>query len=152
MKVFLILLFFGLNKNLLSQDKVYYLINNVNYYAMLDGYCAMTVLQMNFDYYDYKIDQSILLNLGWNYGFMYLKTPYYTIAYPDTDPVKEIGFAFNLIGFKATVFVHKTLKEAKETIIKIISRDIPVLIQWTPHTILAFGYKDSANSRLSGPR
>lgn len=143
--VLLVLLFFGLNKNLISQDKDCYLIDSVNYYAMLDGYCAMTALQMNLDYYGFNMDQSLLLNLGWNYGFMYLKTPYYTIAYPDTDPVEEIVFACNLIGFRATVLVHKTLKEARETIVKYISRDIPVLIQWTPHTILAYGFKDSAN-------
>lgn len=143
--VLLVLLFFGLNKNLISQDKDYYLIDSVNYYAMLDGYCAMTALQMNLDYYGFKIDQSLLLNLGWNYGFMYLKTPFYTIAYPDTDPVEEIVFACNHIGFKATVLIHKTLKESRETIVKYISQDIPVLIQWTPHTILAYGYKDSAN-------
>jgi len=143
--VLLVFLFLILNKNLISQNKDHYLIDSVEYYAMLDGYCAMTALQMNLDYYGFIMDQSLLLNFGWNYGFMYLKTPYYTIAYPDTDPVEEIVFACNLIGFKATIIVHKSLKEAKETLIKYISKDIPVIIQWTPHTVLAYGYKDSAN-------
>lgn len=143
--VLLLILMFVLNTKPYCQNKDHYRIDSVKYYAMLDGYCAITALQMNLDYYGLTMNQSLLLNLGWNYGIMYFKTPYYTIAYPDTDPVEEIVFACNLIGFNATVIVHKSLKEAKETLNKYISQDIPVIIQWIPHTVLAYGYKDSAN-------
>jgi len=142
----LMILLLGLNIKLLCQEKNHYIIDNVEYTAMLDGYCAMASLQMNLDYYDFSIDQSLLLNLGWNYGFMYIKSPYYTIAYPDTDPVEEIVFACNLLGFSTTVLTFSSLKEARETLVKNISQDIPVIVQWIPHTILAFGYRDSASS------
>ncbi|MBU1014512.1 MAG: hypothetical protein KKG99_16055 [Bacteroidetes bacterium] len=145
LKIILIILILGLSKNLYCQHEDNHLINGVKYYAMLDGYCAMAALQMNLDYYGFIVDQSLLLNLGWNYGFMYLKTPYYSISYPDTDPVEEIIFACDKIGFNATVLVHKSIKEAKETLLNYISQDIPVIIQWIPHTVLAYGYKDSAN-------
>jgi len=145
LKVILIILVFGLSMNLYCQKKDNHLINSVNYFAMLDGYCAMTALQMNLDYYDFVIDQSFLLNLGWNYGFLYLKTPYYTVSYPDTDPVEEIVYACSKIGFKTTVLFHKSIKEAREALLNYISRDIPVIIQWVPHTVLAYGYIDSAN-------
>lgn len=123
-----------------------HIIEGVNYFPMLDGYCAMTALRMNLSYYDMNIEQGLLLNLGWNYGFLYMKTPYYAIAYPDTDPVEEIEFACQSIGFKTKILTHKSINEAKESIINYISQDVPVLVQWIPHTILVYGYKANGDS------
>lgn len=72
LKILLIILIFGLSKTIYCQNKDNYFIDSVKHYAMLDGYCAMTALQMNLDYYDVIIDQSFLLNLDWNYGFLLL--------------------------------------------------------------------------------
>ncbi len=125
-----------------------HIIEGVNYFPMLDGYCAMTALRMNLSYYDMNIDQGLLLNLGWNYGFVYMKTPYYAFAYPDTDPVEEIEFACQSIGFKTKILTHQSINEAKESLIHHISQDIPVLVQWIPHTILVYGYKANGDSMI----
>lgn len=127
------------------ERKENYIIKGVKYFPMLDGYCAMTALRMNLNYYSMKIDQDILLNLGWNYGFVYIKTPYYSIAYPDTDPVEEIELACKLIGFKTKILTHQSINEAKESLVSYIAQNIPVLVQWIPHTILAYGYKDNGD-------
>jgi len=121
-------------------------INGVEYHAMLDGFCAMAALQMNLDYYGAEIDQSLLLNLGWNYGFLYYKTPFFSVAYPDTDPVEEIVFASDKIGFNATVLYYKSIIEARLSLLNYISKDIPVIVQLIPHTVLTTGYIDSANT------
>ena len=121
-------------------------IENVDYYPMLDGYCAMTALRMNLHYYGVDVDQSTLLNLGWNYGFFFIDSPFYTGAYPCTEPVAEIIHAANLLGFKTEFLVHASLDEARQTLVKYISQDIPVIIQWTPHTVLAYGYQDNART------
>jgi hypothetical protein len=122
-----------------------HLIKGVEYSAMLDGYCAMAALQMNLKYYGFPVDQSLLLNLGWDYGFLYMKTAYFPIAYPDTDPVEELVFACRLLGFKAAVLAHKTIEEARQTLVKSISENIPVIVQWIPHTVLAYGYSDNGD-------
>jgi hypothetical protein len=123
-----------------------HIIENVNYHPMLDGYCAMTALRMNLEYYGFEVEQSLLLNLGWDYGFFFMSNPFYTIAYPDTDPVEEIVFAAKSLGFKADVMTHESLNEAKETLVKYISQDKPVLVQWIPHTVLAYGYKNTGSN------
>lgn len=110
---------------------------------MLDGYCAITSLRMNLDYYGFEVEQSMLLNLGWNYGFFFMSTPFYNAAYPDTDPVEEIVFAAEHLGFKAKVVTHDSLEEAKITLVKYISQNKPVIVQWIPHSVLAYGYKDN---------
>lgn len=127
------------------EQKENHTIEGMNYFPMLDGYCAMTALRMNLNYYNIKIDQGLLLNLGWNYGFIYIKTPYYSIAYPDTDPVEEIELACKLIGFKTKILTHQSINEAKESLVSYIAQNIPVLVQWIPHTIIAYGYKDNGN-------
>jgi len=123
-------------------------IKDVIYYPMLDGYCAITSLRMNLSYYGVEVEQSLLLNLGWDYGFFFISSPYYIGAYPDTDSVEEIVHASNLLGFKTKVLTHKSLEKAKASIVKYISQDIPVLIQWTPHTVLAYGFEDDGNTVL----
>lgn len=122
-----------------------YIIKGVKYYPMLDGYCAMTALRMNLRYYGVEVEPSLLLNLGWDYGFVYIQTPFYTVAYPDTDPVEEIVYASHLLGFKAKVLIHKSLEKAKNSLVKYISFHKPVLVQWIPHTVLAYGYKENGN-------
>jgi len=123
-----------------------HIIENVKYYPMLDGYCAMTALRMNLDYYGVEVEQSLLLNLGWDYGFFFMSNPFYTVAYPDTDPVEEIVFAAKSLGFKADVIVHNSLYEAKKTLVKYISKDKPVIVQWIPHTVLVYGYSNSGSN------
>ncbi len=125
-----------------------HIIEGVEYFPMLDGYCAMTALRMNLSYYDMNIDQAFLLNLGWNYGFVYVKTPYYAIAYPDTDPVEEIEFACQSLGFKTRILTHQSIDEAKESLVHYLSEDVPVLVQWIPHTILVYGYKANGDSMV----
>ncbi|MFQ6069828.1 MAG: C39 family peptidase [Candidatus Aminicenantales bacterium] len=122
-----------------------YLIEGVRYYPMLDGYCAMTALRMNLKYYGLDVEPSFLLNMGWNYGFVYIKSPFYTVAYPDTDPVEEIVFASKLLGFKTEILIHQSREEAKKSLVKYISTDKPVIVQWIPHTVLAYGYRESGD-------
>lgn len=123
-----------------------HMIKNVPYYPMLDGYCAMTALRMNLSYYGIDVDQSLLLNLGWNYGFFFMPNPYYTIAYPCTDPPSEIVHVSPLLGFKATLLTHRSLDEAKASLVKYISKDIPVIVQWIPHTVLAYGFENNGET------
>ncbi len=142
-----ILIFFIISLPVYSDNNSQsHIIENVNYYPMLDGYCAMTALRMNMDYYGIEAEQSLLLNLGWNYGFFFMSNPFYTVAYPDTDPVEEIVFAAESLGFKANVMTHSSIDEAKETLVEYISQDKPVLVQWIPHTVLAYGYKNSGSN------
>jgi hypothetical protein len=122
-----------------------HIIENVKYYPMLEGYCAMTALRMNLNYYGLDIEQSLLLNLGWNYGFILLDSPYYTTAYACTDPVSEITYVSNILGFEATVLTHNSLDEAKKTLKEYVSQNIPVIVQWTPHTVLVYGYEDDGD-------
>jgi len=119
-----------------------HIIKDVKYYPMLDGYCAMTALRMNLSYYGIEAEQSLLLNLGWDYGFYYMAYPGHAVAFPDTNPIEEIVFAAEHLGFKAEVITHESLDAAKKTIVKYISQDKPVIVQWLPHTVLAYGYKD----------
>ncbi len=91
-----------------------HVIKDVKYYPMLDGYCAMTALRMNLNYYDVNVEQSLLLNLGWNYGFFLLNSPFYITAYPCTEPVAEIVHVSNILGFEAKVLTHRSLEQAKK--------------------------------------
>lgn len=123
-----------------------HVIENVKYVPMLDSYCATTGLQMILDYCGAEADKSLLLNLGWDYGFFFLSTPFYSMAYPCTEPIAEVAHAARLLGFQTEVLTHTSLEQARAALVKHLRQDRPVLIQWTPHTVLAFGYEDGGDT------
>lgn len=118
-----------------------HIITGVPYHPMLDGFCAMTTMWMNLEYYGVSSETASLLNLGWSHGFFYWVTPQRTWAYPNTGPVEEIIYAAEVLGFEAKEFKHESLDEAKTTIVKYVSKDMPVVVQSIGHTVLAYGYE-----------
>jgi hypothetical protein len=128
-----------------SETPTKHIIQDVPYHPMLDGFCAMSSLWMNMDYYGYKTDVASLLNLGWSYGFFYWKTPERNWIYPNTGPVEDLIWAAETLGWDAQLFEHASLEEAKATLIKHISKDIPVIVQWIGHTVFAFGYEETGD-------
>jgi hypothetical protein len=148
-RILFFLLFFSALGFLLAdtnEKKESHIIQGVPYHPMLDGFCGMTALWMNLDYYGQDIETATLLNLGWSYGFFYWKTPERTWIYPNTGPVEEIVHAANILGFEAKVILHKSVEEAKQTLVGYLSRDIPVIIQWIGHTGLAYGYENGGET------
>jgi len=116
-------------------------IENVPFHPMMEGFCAMTSLWMNLEYYGTAVEVATLLNLGWSHGLFYWKTPERTWIYPNTGPVEEIVHAAPLFGYEAREFKHDTIEAARRTIVDHVSRDIPVIVQWIGHTVLAVGYE-----------
>ncbi|MHC4694111.1 MAG: C39 family peptidase [Planctomycetota bacterium] len=120
------------------------MIKNVKYSPMLDGYCAMTCLDMVLQFYGTEVDRSLLLNLGWNYGFFLQQSPYYIGAYPCTEPISEISHASKLLGFTPQILNHTSLEEAKGTIKTYIPQKKPIIIQTISHTMLVIGFENDA--------
>lgn len=122
-----------------------HIIKNVPYHPMLDGFCAMSSLWMNLEYYGSRTEVGKLLNLGWSFGFFYWITPEKIWIYPNTGPVEEIVYAAEALGYDVKEFKHKSLEEARMTLVKYISQNIPVIVQWIGHTVLAYGYENNGD-------
>ena len=129
-----------------TSTKKDHLIKGVKYHPMLNGYCAITALRMNLDFIGIKVEQATLLNLGWDYGFCKYDFGNFSGAFPNTSPLEAIQSVSKIMGFSAQVKTHKSLEKAKKYLVKYISQDIPVLVQWVPHTVLAIGYKNNGES------
>ncbi len=122
-----------------------HIIADVPFHPMLDGFCAMTSLWMNMDYYGCRTEVASLLNLGWSHGFFYWKTPERIWIYPNTGPVEDLIWAAQTLGWDVQFFEHASLEEAKATLVRYISQDIPVLVQWIGHTVFAYGYDEGGD-------
>jgi hypothetical protein len=114
-------------------------IRDVPYFDMRGGFCTPTVLRMNFEFHGLKVPATVLQNWSWNYGFHLNDQK--RISFPTTDPVEQIEHAAAVLGYETTVHTHDSLAAATARIKSLVDQDVPAIVQWIPHSVLAVGYE-----------
>jgi hypothetical protein len=114
-------------------------IRDVPYFDMRGGFCTPTVLRMNFEFHGLKVPATVLQNWSWNYGFHLNDQK--RISFPTTDPVEQIEHAAAVLGYETTIHTHDSLAAATARIKSLVDQNVPAIVQWIPHSVLAVGYE-----------
>ena len=122
-----------------------YTIEDVPYTPMYEYWstCAITSLEMQLKYFGADYPLPLLMNIDWVYGAVYVNTPDGPMLWPNTDPIPAILYTARTLGCRITEINNQDEKTAWETLKRFLAQDIPVVIQWAPHTVLAVGYDES---------
>lgn len=122
-----------------------HIIKNVSYIPMYDYWatCAITALEMQLKYFGVDYPHSILMNIDWAYGTGYSNSPFNKILCVNSESIDTILYTAKIIGCSITEINNQKKEKAWETLKGYLAQNIPVIIQWTGHTVLAVGYDES---------
>lgn len=128
-----------------------HIIEDVPYIPMYEYWatCAITSLEMQLKYFGADYPLSLLMNIDWAYGAIYLKTPQRPFLFPNTEPILTSLYTAETLGCNVTEINNQDEEAAWKTLKGFLAQDIPVIAQWSFHTVLVVGYDES--SSLSEP-
>jgi hypothetical protein len=129
-----------------------HIIEGVPYIPMYEYWatCAITSLDMQLRYFGADYPLPLLMNIDWAYGAVYLKTPQGPFLYPNAShSIDTILYTAEMLGCNVTEINNQDEEAAWKTLKGFLAQDIPVIIQWSFHTVLVVGYDESPS--LSEP-
>ena len=105
--------------------------------------CGMASLEMQLEYFGADYPVSLLTNIDWGYGTIYMNTPAGKWLFPYDATPEGISYTAKMLGCNVTAIDIEDEEEAWKTLKGFLAQDMPVITPWSSHVVLAVGYDES---------